>query len=401
MTDDKSDSINWRFDTRSIHGAGEMRSQYGETSEALYLTSSYVYPSAQEAEKRFNGESDGYIYSRYGNPTVSMFEERMRLLEGAQAAMATSSGMAAVNAVFMSQLSSGDHVLAAKALFGASLYLLNELLPRLGIETTLVDGGDLDAWQAGIRPNTKLVFLETPTNPTLDLIDLEKVAQVAHSVGAKLVVDNVFATPILQQPLKFGVDIVLYSATKHIDGQGRCLGGIVLGSDEYINGDFREYVRQTGPSLSPFNAWVMLKGLETLSIRVRQHGENAAKIADFLAEHTAISRVMYPGRPDHPHFDLHKKQMGGGGPMVAFEVKGGKSEAFAFMNRLSIIKICNNLGDAKSLITHPTTTTHQRLSDEERAELGITSALMRLSVGLEDAQDLIEDLAQALEGGSG
>ncbi|MCP4933584.1 MAG: O-succinylhomoserine sulfhydrylase [bacterium] len=402
MTNNKPDNSkeqygnNWCFDTRSVHGAGEMRSQYGETSEALYLTSSYVYPSPEEAEKRFKVEAEGYIYSRYGNPTVSMFEERMRLLEGAEAAMATSSGMAAVNAVFMSQLSSGDHILAAKALFGASLYLLNELLPRLGVETTLVDGGDLDAWQAGIRANTKLVFLETPTNPTLDLIDLKKVADIAHSVGAKLVVDNVFATPILQQPFKFGADIVLYSATKHIDGQGRCLGGIVLGSKDYIGGDFREYVRQTGPSLSPFNAWVMLKGLETLSLRVRQHGKNAAKVADFLGEHKSIARVIYPGRTDHPHYELHKKQMGGGGPLVAFEIKGGKREAFAFMNKLSIIKICNNLGDAKSLITHPTTTTHQRLSDEERSELGITPALMRLSVGLEDAQDLIEDLVQAL-----
>jgi len=373
-----------------------MRSQFGETSEALYLTSSYVYPSPEEAEKRFKGEVEGYIYSRYGNPTVSMFEERMRLLEGAEAAMATSSGMAAVNAVFMSHLSAGDHVLAAKALFGASLYLLNELLPRLGIETTLVDGGDLEAWQAAIRPDTKLVFLETPTNPTLELIDLEGVAKIAHSVGARLVVDNVFATPILQQPLKFGADIVLYSATKHIDGQGRCLGGVVLGSADYINGDFREYVRQTGPSLSPFNAWVMLKGLETLSLRVRQHCENAAKIADFLAGHDEIARVMYPGRADHPQHDLCQKQMGAGGPLVAFEVKGGKREAFAFMNKLSIIKICNNLGDAKSLITHPTTTTHQRLSDEERAELGISPSLLRLSVGLEDAQDLIEDLEQAL-----
>ena len=280
---------------------------------------------------RFKGEADGYVYSRNGNPTVSMFEERMRLLEGTEAAMATSSGMAAINAVFMSQLSSGDHVLAAKALFGSSLYLLKELLPRLGIEVTLVDGGDLDAWQAGIRANTKLVFLETPTNPTLDLIDLEKVAEIAHSVGAKLVVDNVFATPILQQPLKFGADIILYSATKHIDGQGRCLGGIVLGSKDYIDGDFREYVRNTGPTLSPFNAWVMLKGLETLSIRVRQHGVNAAKVADFLAEHKSIALVKYPSRADHPHYDLHKKQMGGGGPLVAFEIKGGKRDAFAFM----------------------------------------------------------------------
>ena len=396
MTNHKNVPAGWRSDTRSIHGAGEMRSQYGETSEALYLTSSYVYPSPEEAAKRFTGEADGYVYSRYGNPTVSMFEERMRLLEGAEAAMATSSGMAAVNALFMSQLASGDHVLASRALFGASLYLLNELLPRLGIETTLVDGGDLEAWQAGIRSDTKLVFLETPTNPTLELVDIEAVAKIAHSVGAKLAIDNVFATPILQKPFELGADIVLYSATKHIDGQGRCLGGIVLGSSEYIDGELREYIRQTGPSLSPFNAWVMLKGLETLSIRVRQHCENAARVADFLGSHKAVERVMYPGSPDHPQHELCKKQMGAGGPLVSFEVKGGQAEAFAFMNKLSIIKICNNLGDAKSLITHPVTTTHQRLSDEERVELGIRPSLMRLSVGLEDAQDIIEDIEGAL-----
>lgn len=396
MTSHKDDHANWRPDTRSIHGAGEMRSQYGETSEALYLTSSYVYPSPEEAEKRFTGDSDGYVYSRYGSPTVSMFEERMRLLEGAEAAMALSSGMAAVNAVFMSQLEKGDHVLASKSLFGASLYLLNELLPRFGVETTLVDGGDLEAWQAGLRKNTKLVFLETPTNPTLELVDIEKVAQIGHSVGAKIVVDNVFATPILQKPLQLGADIVLYSATKHIDGQGRCLGGIVLGTKDYIDVELREYIRQTGPSLSPFNAWVMLKGLETLSLRVRQHCENSARIADFLGSHKAIARVMYPGREDHPQFELHKKQMSAGGPLVSFEVNGGKSEAFAFMNKLSILKICNNLGDVKSLITHPVTTTHQRLSDEERAELGIRPSLMRLSVGLEDVEDLIEDIEQAL-----
>jgi len=397
MADKHKNHKNWRADTRMIHGAGEMRSQYGETSEALYLTSSYVYPSPQEAAKRFTGDSDGYIYSRYGNPTVTMFEERMRLLEGAQAAMATSSGMAAVNAVFMSLLGAGDHVLASKALFGASLYLLNELLPRFGVETTLVDGGDLVAWQKGIRKNTKLVFLETPTNPTLELIDIEAVAKIAHSVDAKLVVDNVFATPVLQQPFLLGTDIVLYSATKHIDGQGRCLGGIVLGDKDYIEGDLMQYIRQTGPSLSPFNAWVMLKGLETLSIRVRQHCGNARKVADFLKTHKAIKRVIYPGHKEHPQHDLCEKQMGGdGGPLVSFELKGGQEAAFAFMNRLSIVKICNNLGDAKSLITHPVTTTHQRLSEEERAELGITPALVRLSVGLEDARDLIEDLEMAL-----
>ncbi len=397
MADDRKDHRNWRADTRMIHGAGEMRSQFGETSEALYLTSSYVYPSPEDAAQRFTGDAEGYIYSRYGNPTVTMFEERMRLLEGAQAAMATSSGMAAVNAVFMSLLGAGDHVLASKALFGSSLYILNELLPRFGVETTLVDGGDLDAWQKGIRQNTKLVFLETPTNPTLELVDIKAVAQIAHSVDAKLVVDNVFATPVLQQPFLLGTDIVLYSATKHIDGQGRCLGGIVLGDKDYIEGDLMQYIRQTGPSLSPFNAWVMLKGLETLSIRVRQHCSNAKKVADFLKTHKAIGRIIYPGHKEHPQHDLCEKQMGGdGGPLVAFELKGGQTAAFAFMNKLSIIKICNNLGDAKSLITHPVTTTHQRLSDEERADLGITPALVRLSVGLEDAHDLIEDLETAL-----
>ncbi len=396
MAGDSRDGAGWRSDTRMVHGAGEMRSPFGETSEALYLTSSYVYPSAEEAEKRFAGEAEGYVYSRYGNPSVSMFEERMRLLERAEAAMATSSGMAAVNAVFMSHLAAGDHVLASRALFGASLYLLNELLPRLGIETTLVDGGDLAAWQKNIRPDTKLVFLETPTNPTLQLVDIAGVAAIAHSVGASLAVDNVFATPILQRPLELGADIVLYSATKHIDGQGRCLGGIILGSEEYINGELREYIRQTGPSLSPFNAWVMLKGLETLSIRVRRHCDNADHIAAFLARHPAVERVIYPGRKDHPQHDLCKKQMSAGGPLVAFEIKGGQHEAFAFMNRLSIVRICNNLGDAKSLVTHPVTTTHQRLSAKERAELGISPALMRLSVGIEDARDLVEDLEQAL-----
>ncbi len=397
MTDDRKDMSGWRADTRNIHGAGEMRSSYGETSEALYLTSGYVYPSAQEAANRFTGEAEGYVYSRYANPTVTMFEERMRLLEGAPAAMATSSGMAAVNAVFMSLLKAGDHVLASRALFGASLYLLNVLLPRFGVETTLVDGADLKAWESAMRPETKLVFLETPTNPTLDLVDIGAVAQIARAGDAKLVIDNVFATPVLQKPLELGADIVLYSATKHIDGQGRCLGGIVLGDEDYIGGELMQFCRQTGPSLSPFNAWVMLKGLETLSIRVRQHCENAAKVADFLAGHKAVERVIYPGRDDHPQHDLCVRQMGGvGGPLVSFEVKEGQAAAFDFMNRLDIVKICNNLGDAKSLITHPVTTTHQRLSDEERAKLGITPSLVRLSVGLEDVDDLMEDLDQAL-----
>ena len=398
MAKDTEAQNSWRVDTHMIHGADEMRSRHGETSEALYLTSAYVYASSEEAARRFTGEAEGYIYSRYGNPTVSMFEERMRLLEGAEAALATSTGMAAVNAVFMSSLKTGDHVLASRALFGASLYLLNVLLPRFGVRTTLVDGGDLESWKNAMRPETKLLFLETPTNPTLSLVNIEAVAKIAHDGGARLVVDNVFATPVLQQPLKLGADIVLYSATKHIDGQGRCLGGVVLGDEDYIEGDLTQYIRQTGPSLSPFNAWVMLKGLETLSIRVARHCENAAKLADFLAGQKAIERVIYPGRKDHPQHELCVQQMGGnGGPLVSFELKGGQKKAFSFMNRLKIIKICNNLGDAKSLITHPATTTHQRLSDEERAELDISPSLLRLSVGLEDERDLIEDLAQALD----
>lgn len=397
MTGRKDAGRNWRPATRSIHGAGDMRSQYGETSEALYLTSAYVYDAPEEAEGRFRGEREGFVYSRYGNPTVAMFEERMRLLEGAEAAMATASGMAAVNAVLMSQLAAGDHVVASNALFGASLYILNVLLPRFGVKTTVIDGSDLANWEQAVTPGTKLVFLETPTNPTLDIIDVAAVAKIAHAAGARLVVDNVFATPVLQRPLELGADIVLYSATKHIDGQGRCLGGIVLGTKEYIGGQLYEYIRQTGPSLSPFNAWVMLKGLETLAVRVERHCANALKVADFLAGHRKIARTIYPGRADHPQHDLAMAQMSGsGGPMVTFEIGGGKKEAFAFMKRLEIVKICNNLGDAKSLITHPPTTTHFRLSDAERARLGITPAMMRLSVGLEDPDDLIEDLAQAL-----
>jgi O-succinylhomoserine sulfhydrylase len=393
----KHRSKGWRPATRSIHGAGEMRSQYGETSEALYLTSAYVYDSPEEAEGRFRGEREGFVYSRYGNPTVAMFEERMRLLEGAEAAMATASGMAAVNAVLMSQLAAGDHVVASNALFGASLYILNVLLPRFGVKTTVIDGSDMANWQRAVTPGTRLVFLETPTNPTLDIFDVAAVADIAHAAGAKLVVDNVFATPVLQRPLELGADIVLYSATKHIDGQGRCLGGIVLGTKEYISGPFYEYCRQTGPSLSPFNAWVMLKGLETLAVRVDRHCANALKVADFLAGQKKIARAIYPGRADHPQHDLAMAQMSGsGGPMVSFVIDGGKKEAFAFMKRLGLIKICNNLGDAKSLITHPSTTTHFRLSDAERARLGITPAMMRLSVGLEDPADLIEDLQQAL-----
>jgi O-succinylhomoserine sulfhydrylase len=388
---------NWRAQTLNIHGGSELRSPYGETSEAIYLTSGYVYDSAGQARDRFTGDDEGYVYSRYGNPTVSMFEERMRLLEGAQAAMATSSGMAAVNAVLMSIAEQGARIVASKALFGASLYLLNQLLPRFGVETVLVDGSSLDEWRTAAGQGADLFFLESPTNPTLELVDIAAVAQIAHEAGGVLAVDNVFASPVLQKPLELGADIVLYSATKHIDGQGRCLGGVVLGAEEYINGPLREYIRQSGPSLSPFNAWVMLKGLETLGLRMERHCANAARLADFLAAHDKVVRLIYPGRKDHPQHELAMRQMNGsGGPMLAFELKGGQDAAFTFMNALEIVRICNNLGDAKSLITHPATTTHQRLSDEERAELGINSALVRLSVGLEDTGDLIADLDQAL-----
>jgi O-succinylhomoserine sulfhydrylase len=385
-----------RPQTEMVHG-GTLRTPFGETSEAMFLTSGYVYETAEQAEARFKGEDDGFVYSRFANPTVRMFEERMIALEGAEAARATATGMAAVTAAMLCQLSAGDHVVAARALFGSCRYIVEDLLPRLGIESTLVDGCDLDQWRAARKPNTKVFFLETPTNPTLDVIDLRAVAEIAHEAGARLVVDNVFATPVLQKPLEFGADVVVYSATKHIDGQGRCLGGVVLGSDQFVTDHLANFLRQTGPALSPFNAWVMLKSLETLDLRVRRHCENAIAVADFLGSQEKIARVIYPGRADHPQHNLAKAQMDMPGNMIAFEVKGGKEAAFRLANRLEVIKISNNLGDAKSLITHPATTTHQRLTPEARAELGISDAMLRLSVGLEDAADLTEDLGLALD----
>ncbi|GGD20077.1 O-succinylhomoserine sulfhydrylase [Pyruvatibacter mobilis] len=385
-----------RPQTEMVHG-GTLRTPFGETSEAMFLTSGYVYETAEQAEARFKGEDDGFVYSRFANPTVRMFEERMIALEGAEAARATATGMAAVTAAMLCQLSAGDHVVAARALFGSCRYIVEDLLPRFGIESTLVDGCDLDQWRAARKPNTKVFFLETPTNPTLDVIDLRAVAEIAHEAGARLVVDNVFATPVLQKPLEFGADVVVYSATKHIDGQGRCLGGVVLGSDQFVTDHLANFLRQTGPALSPFNAWVMLKSLETLDLRVRRHCENAIAVADFLGSQEKIARVIYPGRADHPQHNLAKAQMDMPGNMIAFEVQGGKEAAFRLANRLEVIKISNNLGDAKSLITHPATTTHQRLTPEARAELGISDAMLRLSVGLEDAADLTEDLGLALD----
>lgn len=375
---------------------GILRSQFGENAEALYLTSGYIYESAEQAEARFKGEDAGFIYSRFANPTVAMFEKRMCAMEGAEMSRATATGMAAVTASLMCQLQAGDHVVAAKALFGSCRYVVEELLPRFGVDMTLVDGTDLAQWEAAMRPNTKVLFLESPTNPTLEVIDIAGVAAIADAANARLVVDNVFATPLHQRPLQLGAHVVVYSATKHIDGQGRCLGGVVLGSEEFIMDHLHNFLRQTGPSISPFNAWVLLKGLETLHLRVDRHVTSAAKIADHLHSHAKIERVLYPGHSSHPQHNLAMGQMGSGGPMVAFEVKGGKPAAFKCANALKTIRISNNLGDAKSLITHPQTTTHQRLSEDARQELGISGGLLRLSVGLEDVGDLISDIDAGL-----
>ncbi|MBR1195162.1 O-succinylhomoserine sulfhydrylase [Bradyrhizobium sp. AUGA SZCCT0240] len=386
----------YRPETRLVHG-GTLRSQFGETSEALFLTQGYVYDSAEQCEARFKGEEPGFIYSRYSNPTIEMFERRMIQLEGAEAARSTATGMAAVATAILAPLRAGDHVVASKALFGSCLYVVQDLLPRYGIETTLVDGLDLDQWQRALRPNTKSFFLESPTNPTLDVLDIPAIAEIAHSGGARLIVDNVFATPIWQSPLSLGADVVVYSATKHIDGQGRCLGGIILASEAFVAEHLHNFMRHTGPSMSPFNAWVLLKGLETLAVRVRAQTETAGKVADALAKHPKISRLIYPGRSDHPQAELVKRQMRAGSTLVGFEVKGGKQAAFRCLNALQISRISNNLGDAKSLVTHPPTTTHQRLTPEARAELGISEGFIRFSAGLEHADDLIEDFAQALE----
>jgi O-succinylhomoserine sulfhydrylase len=387
---------NYRPETRLVH-SGTLRSQFGETSEALFLTQGYVYDTAEQCEARFKGEDPGFIYSRYSNPTIAMFERRMIELEGAEAARSAATGMAAVTTAILAPLKAGDHVVASRALFGSCLYVVQDLLPRYGIETTLVDGLDLDQWQRALRPNTKTFFLESPTNPTLDVLDIPAIAEIAHKGGARLVVDNVFATPIWQSPLALGADVVVYSATKHIDGQGRCLGGIILSSEAFIAEHIHNFMRQTGPSISPFNAWVLLKGLETLGVRVRAQTDTASRIADVLASHPKIARLVYPGRADHPQAALVKKQMRGGSTLVGFEVKGGKAAAFRVLNELKLARISNNLGDAKSLVTHPATTTHQRLKPEDRTALGIGEGFIRFSAGLEHADDLIEDLTAALE----
>ena len=388
-------SPQWAPETLLVHG-GTLRSGFGETSEALFLTQSFVYETAEQAEARFKDEDPGFIYSRFSNPTTAMFEERMRLLEGAEASRATATGMAAVTSALLCFLRAGDHIVAARAMFGSCLYVAQELCPRFGIECTLVDGRDTAAWQRATRPNTKAFFFETPANPTLDLVDIAAVSEIAHAAGAIVIVDNVFATPLLQKPLKFGADVVVYSATKHIDGQGRCLGGVILCSQQFLKDHLHTFLRQTGPAMSPFNAWVMLKGLETLPLRIRAQCESAARIADHLAAQPGVKRVLFCGRPDYPQATLAKRQMTGPGQVVTLEIDGGKAEAFRFLNALKLIRISNNLGDAKSLVTHPATTTHQRLKPEARAELGISNGMLRLSVGLEATADLAADIDRAL-----
>jgi len=388
-------SNKWRPATQLVHG-GTQRSQHGETSEAIFLTQGFVYDTAEAAEARFKGETDGFIYARYGSPTNDMFEKRMCALEGAEDARATASGMAAVSSAILCQVKAGDHIVAARALFGSCRWVVDTLAPKYGIECTLVDGRDLANWEKAIRPNTKVFFLESPTNPTLEVVDIAGVARLADQIGAKLVVDNVFATPLFQKPLELGAHVVVYSATKHIDGQGRCLGGIVLSDKQWIDENLHDYFRHTGPAMSPFNAWTLLKGLETLPLRVKQQTESAARIADFLADRKEIAKVIYPGRKDHPQADIIAKQMSGGSTLVAIELKGGKQAAFQLQNALQVVKISNNLGDAKSLITHPATTTHKNLTDEARAELGISDGTVRLSAGIEDTDDLLADFEQAL-----
>jgi len=391
-------SDNWKSRTTAVH-AGTRRSQYGEMSEAIFLTQGFVYDSAEAAEARFiEAGEDEFIYARYGNPTVRMFEERIARIEGAEDAFATASGMAAVSGALTALLKAGDHVVSAKALFGSCLYILEEVLGRYGVEVTFVDGTDLEQWRAAIRPDTRLVFFESVSNPTLEVTDTRAVAELAHAVGALVVVDNVFATPVFSDAIAQGADIVVYSATKHIDGQGRTLGGVILGTTELIRKQIEPYLKHSGGAMSPFTAWVLLKGLETLDLRVRAQAANAAAVAQAVEGHAALARVLYPGLDSHPQHALAMEQLGGaGGTMVALDLKGGQAAAFRFLNALKIALISNNLGDAKTIVTHPATTTHQRLSEAQRAELGITPGLVRVSLGIEDGEDLVADIVQALD----
>lgn len=389
-------TAHWQLATRLVHG-GSLRSPVGETSEALFLNSSYSYETAEEGEGRFANTIPGFKYGRYSHPNLAMLEERLSLMEGAEACTVTASGMAAVFASLMCQLKAGDHVAASSVLFSSCHYIITQILPRFGVATTLVDGDDMVGWKKAITRKTRCVFLESPANPTLSVVDIAAVARLCKPVGAQLIVDNVFATPLLQKPLKLGADIVVYSTTKHIDGQGRTLGGAVLGSRKFIEESMMPFARHTGPHMSPFNAWVILKSLETLPLRIEQHCRNAAALAAMLEKHPKVTKIFYPGLKSHPGYAVAKKQMAHGGPMIAFEIKGGKKAAFRFMNALSVIEISNNLGNAKSLITHPSSTTHLSIPETERKKQGITDALLRLSVGIEDIEDLKRDIAAALK----
>ena len=382
--------------TEMVHG-GTRRSQYNEVSEAIFLTQGFVYETAEKAQARFiqSGE-DEFIYARYGNPTIAIFEDRIAALEGAEDAFATASGMAAVNGALMSLVAAGDHVVASRALFGSCLYILEEIMPRMGVNISFIDGTNLDAWRAAVTPDTKIVFFETISNPTLEVIDIAAVSEIARENDALVIIDNVFATPVFSKAIALGADLVVYSATKHIDGQGRTLGGVILGRKDMIRGPIETYMKHTGGSMSPFTAWVMLKGLETIELRVRAQAASAQFLAEELSEHDKLSRVIYPNHPSHEKYDLVQRQMGSGGTVLAIEIKGGQEASFAFLNRLKIAVISNNLGDAKSIATHPATTTHQRLPDDQKAALGITDGLIRFSVGLEDQEDLLADILAAL-----
>jgi O-succinylhomoserine sulfhydrylase len=398
MADDakRPNTASWRPQTTMVRG-GLTRSQHGETSEALFLNSGFVYDSPEQQSARMAGDEEGYIYSRYANPTVRMFEERLAQIEGAEDCRATASGMAAIHTMLVAPTKPGDRIVAPRALFSSVVWILKNVMPKMGVEVTWVDGSDIGQWEKALKPPARFTIIETPSNPLLDAVDMRAVADLTHRAGGEFIVDNVFASPILQKPLQFGADWVVYSTTKHMDGQGRTLGGAILGRKKAIEDHIQQYYRHTGPSMSPFNAWVVLKGLETMDLRVRRMSENARYVADRLVKNPKIAAVRYPGRPDHPHHNIHAAQMPeGGGSLVALSIKGGGKAAFAALNRLNLIDISNNLGDSKSLITHPATTTHRTLTDEERAAIGLDDSWVRLSVGLEDPQDVAEDLEQAL-----
>lgn len=391
---DRSITSKWRPATRAVR-AGTWRSEQGETSEALFLTSGYTYDTAEIVAARFAGEAEGMVYSRMQNPTTAMLEERIAMMEGAEACRVQATGMASMTAALLCQLSAGDHIVAGRAAFGSCRWIVDNLLPRFGIEKTIVDARDNDAWEKAVRPNTKVFFFETPANPTMDVVDMRAVCAIARAHGIVTVVDNAFATPALQRPMEYGADVVAYSATKLMDGQGRVLAGALCASEEWIQDKLMPFQRNTGPILAPFNAWVVLKGLETLELRAARQSENALKVAQFVE--SRVSRVLHPGLPSHPQHELCMSQMSAAGPIFSFFVDGGREQAMAVLNALELIDISNNIGDSKSLLCHPATTTHHNMGPEGRAEAGVGEGMLRINVGLEDAQDVIEDLAQAFD----